>query len=192
MNADGIRDTNYLRNRDINPNCGAAEAHSTAHVENSARDKFVEVGWHETETFIGNKIWNIFWEVIIGSTRIGDLGNGPTVDCCAWVEFKIESVPGTLRWKFYYDYGNNGGYRQVGPDDGVGANFGEGILMGETARRGGNATGAADEHQGLKRKVCSSCDYNFWQNQFQAHPNEITNWHYVKVNDHHYEVKKDA
>lgn len=126
----------------------------------------------------------------IGSTIIGHLHNGPHVSCCALYGFKVQNVTDTLKWKFFYDPNANGGWIQVGPAGGQDANFGRGVPMGETARRGGAATGAADEHKNLKRVACEGCGVAAWTNNV-LHSDGISNWHSHKISDDHYEVHKD-
>jgi hypothetical protein len=192
--ADAIRSHIYVRDRGLNPDCTAdAESHSTAHVRNSTGDKFAEVGWEEhwhcpSGSCTHNH--NIFWEVKIGSTIIGHLHNGPHFACCGWYGFKVENVPGTLRWKFFFDPGANGGWIQVGPSDGQNADFGQGVPQGETARRGGSRTGASDEHSALARKNCDSCTMQDWtNNDFRS--DDISGWHGERISDTRYEVVKD-
>lgn len=193
QSADGVISTNYLRDRDLNPDChDDAEAHSTEHVKNSMVTKWAEVGWHEywRQGAVWYHDFNIFWEVGTGDMIVGHLANGPDIACCQWLKFKVRNIENSNKWEFFYDPGANGNWIQVGPSGGQGATFGTGIPMGETARRGGTATGAADEHKGLLRKTCGSCNYNDWSDNTNF-DNDISNWHANRLSDTRYEVVKD-
>lgn len=131
-----------------------------------------------------------FWEVDIGSTIVGHLDNGPAAACCAWVGLKVRNIEGTQKWEFFVDYGANGTFTQIGSSTGQDANFGQGIPMGETGRRGGTRTGAMDEHKELRRKLCGSCSYSGWSTN-SASKDTLSNWHGVLINDTRYEVVKD-
>ncbi|MCA1702226.1 MAG: hypothetical protein LC808_02720 [Actinobacteria bacterium] len=150
----GTRNYIQIRDRDLNLSCSAdAEAHSTAHVTNLARDKWAEVGWHEDFSPLGFHQFNVFWEVGIGDIVVGHLENGPAISCCNWSIFRVEAVVGTNLWKFYFDYAADGSWTQIGPSGGQDATFATGIAEGETARRGGTGTGAADDQKTLKYRI---------------------------------------
>ena len=196
--ADGVWSEIYLRDRDLSLAClgglheRASEAHSTAHVKNTSFDKWAEVGWHEGFGATSNvHLWNLFWEVGYGNVIICDLSCGPSVACCTWVGFKVASVANSTNWKFWADYGANGGFVQLGPSDGQNATFDHGVPMGETARHGGVGTGASDDHRQLQWKPCTNCSYGFWTSQVTYSKSTGFNWHRTYVNVHHYLVEKD-
>jgi hypothetical protein len=188
---DAVRNKIFIRDRDLNTDCvRESEAHSTSHMRNSSGDKWAEVGYHEDFGPSSSHTFNAFWEVGYGDTIICDLGCGPSIACCDWAFFKVENVDGTQRWQFFFDWGANGGYTQIGPNAGEYAAFGQGIPMGETARRGGNATGALDDHRELEKKLCSTCNYTPWQSNF-TYSDSISNYHHTSVADDHYVVEHD-
>lgn len=192
--ANGVRSINFVRNRDLNPNCTGsvdAEAHSTAHMRNTSYDKWAEVGWHEDWQGAGHQ-HNAFWEVGYGDTVICDLGCGPLIGCCDWTKFKVLNVPGTSKWTFHLDYGANGNFVQIGPPGGQTAFFVNGIPMAETGRRGGSLTGALDHHKDLIYNSSPSDPpiWAAWPDTILSGDN-ITGWHYRGIADDEYEVIKD-
>ncbi|MEO8292073.1 MAG: hypothetical protein ABI635_02945 [Actinomycetota bacterium] len=189
--SDAVRDKIFVRDRDLNDEClGRAEAHSTAHMRNTSFDKFAEAGWYEQWGPSASHLFNAFWEIGIGDTIICDSSCGPAIAPGDHVIFKVENVDGTNRWKFFFDYGANGNYVRLGPSDGTNANFGHGIPMGETGRRGGNGTGALDAHRDLERKTCESCSYTSWSTNSTFQDN-ITNYHRAYQAPDFYKVEHD-
>jgi hypothetical protein len=168
-----------------------AEAHSTAHVRNTSADKHAEVGWHEY--WNGNShLWNLFWEVRIGSALIGDLGDAQGISCCPVIRFKVEYHSDTDNWHFYWDRNADGGFNRVGASGGEYAHFSHGIPMGETARKGNTATGASDHQWNLRFIGCVGCSQSAWTSS-STYSNTITNWHveYPPNSETEYTVAKD-
>jgi hypothetical protein len=190
--ADGVWSEVDVVDRDLSYACpGDSEGHSTAHARSTSFDKWAEAGWHEQCSYNCDiHLFNFFWEVGYGDVIVCDLGCGPDFACCPWVGLKVVSVEGNSRWKFWVDYGADGGWSQIGPANGADATFFAGIPMAETGRRGGVGTGASDDHRGLKRKLCSSCGYSYWTSQ-TLYRDTISNWHREEINEHHYTVEKD-
>jgi hypothetical protein len=128
-------------------------------------------------------------------TIYGGFNTGPQLGFCADVAFKVVSVPGTNKWKYYLDYGNNGGWNQIGPSDGQSAGFNQGVPMGETSRFGGTATGASDHQHGLQKKQGETGSFTYWgsnEADFQYTDNPfISNWHHHSLGVHDYEIIKN-
>ena len=186
---DAAKSENFIRDRDLNSNClGDAESHSTAHVRNAAFTKFAEVGWVEQWGAGLSHSFKFFYEVDIGSTILGGFSYGPVTSSGAWTGLKVLSTPGTDVWTFEVDWGLDGTWTQIGSFD---ATFNEGIPMGETGRRGGEGTGASDNHRALNYKLCNNgCPWNAWPTNY-AYKDTISNWHGVFQSSNHYKVEKD-
>ena len=100
-------------------------------------------------------------------------------------------------FKFFYeaDIGSTilGGF-SYGPTTQIGsfdATFNQGIPMGETGRRGGEGTGASDDHRALKYKLCNNgCPWEAWPTNY-SYKDTISNWHGVFQSSDHYKVEKD-
>ena len=100
------------------------------------------------------KYWAVFWEGHLqDNIDVGGFDSGFLVTCCRTSRFKLTNVGGTTRWKFWFDYQNDGTYVQLGPSGGQSTHFNSGNPQGETGRRpditGG--TGAFDHQNALLR-----------------------------------------
>ena len=188
-----------VADRDLNSSCtDDAEAHSTAHVENTSFSKQAEAGWHESWScnLAGcHHVWNAFWEVQIGSTTYGGLEAGPglpdpgsVADPYRW---NVQYSSADDAWKFNYDPGANGGYIQFGPSNGQYAAFAHGYPMGETSRRGGASTGASDYLRVLKYSPCLGCTPAYWTDNTTWY-DTISNWYRSRCTLTSYKVLKDG
>jgi hypothetical protein len=195
--ANGTLNVIEMHDRDLNSDCYGAGGltWSTAHMTSAFATRQAEVGYVESWGAGQSHIFQAFWEAQIGNMVYGGFNTGPVLGCCADVAFKVVSVPGTNDWKYYLDYGNNGGWNQIGPANGHTAGFDQGVPEGETSRAGGTATGAYDHQHGLQKKQGETGSYTFWggnvlDNQY-TNNTPISNWHYHSLGVHEYEVIKD-
>ncbi|MGZ4188234.1 MAG: hypothetical protein ACXVQ5_00160 [Actinomycetota bacterium] len=187
----------YVRQRPIDVYCGASQAFSTAHVENSTNDNFVEVGWEEFPLPGANIGWVAFWETQVGTVIDGTgryIGVGDYLPCCQWSGFKVVvAASGSTYWKMYYAINWNQTYIQVGPSGGKNVLFGTGIPTGETGRYPNNDGTGAFDHQTQLYYATSGCgcSYTAWQNNFPSPyiPGSISTYHWVSYGPNQYQVE---
>jgi hypothetical protein len=144
----GAETRNMIRDAPTEVACG--EKHSTAFMwarDNSGR--YAEVGWTAYYTTTGIKVWRVFTEIRDEDFRV--TYQETPILCCRWSRFRVV-YGGSGRWKFYFDYENDGTYILLGPSNGLYVGFNEGFAMGETGRFGGTNTNGYDHHVGLLRR----------------------------------------
>lgn len=195
-----------VRNRDLNRNCNPgtfdSNSHSVSHLKSPNLINFVEIGWVEWYSVPDIKGWNYFVEAKVGSTIIGGLDYGETIDSPKvfgnyFGRFWMNNLTGTNKFRFYIDEHDNGQQMAVGSD--INAGFSYGYAFGETSRKGGSATGVMDHHKRLDTFDCNPapCRWANWGNNLD--PNDpgnngydaIPGWHWSHVAQDEYKIVKD-
>ncbi len=75
-----------------------------------------------------------------------------------------------------------------------GAGFEHGWAQVETGRRGGTATGAADEHKSLQYKTSDPTVWSPWSDNHETDCGNpcLSNWHYYRCSTTGYTIIKDG
>lgn len=178
--ATGSAGTLSMSDRDLDLDCqslgtGADTAWSTVHLAAVGDPTTqVEAGWGEYwKIFLRTyeHRWRIFWEWQIGN--LYDLGR-TSISCCPDHRFKVVYDPSEGKWEFFYHEGDTGSFTQFGPSKDIGIT--PGYPKGETGRRGGRQTGAADYHYHLSYR--GSSGFTAWTSP-SVETDTITNWYPV-------------
>jgi hypothetical protein len=192
-NAYGSAGTIFVRDRDLD-SCPNPNAASTAHLANGTLTKFAEVGWVEVNSG-GAHSWNYFYEGQscgdFDTCGWGGIGNGGSLPSAAssgyWARFWLNNKNGTVRFNLYVDKDNDGSadHNTTTPDLG----FSHGTPHGETARVGGNGTGALDHQKKLGFQDGSDVWHDWARTGYGF--GGINNWHYVIDGPDEYETAHD-
>jgi hypothetical protein len=179
----GVKNKIRLKRRDM---CGSStietkQVWSMSHLRMGGIDgNWVEVGWTEERTLTNNKFY-WFSEWGLNYTDMGGTAAShpcPVVDQYDW--WRTANDAGTTNWKLSINCSNDqfsGSWQLLDTFNGLG--FSKGVPMGETGRRGGEATGMSEYMPELERKT-SGGSWLAWDRPKCYHDN-ASNWQFSYI-----------
>ena len=190
----GTKNKILLQRREM---CGpsmveSAQVWSTSHLRmGGATGNWVEVGWLEERTSTNNKFY-WFSEWGLNYSPMGrNVASHPCPNLGYYDWWRTENVSGTTTWRLSL---NCNGDQYAGTwqllDTFTGLGYSKGTPMGETGRRGGEATGMAEDMPELERKG-SSGSWVAWDEP-KCYTDDATDWQFRYIYINAYQTAKGS